>query len=160
MSVLNIDEPGPDGFYGLHTLDITGDYESSIGGKDIDLHGFDIEFLPDSRLRFWMINHRPAIDESGNFLDATKSGANSTIEVFEHTPGSYDLEFVKTLVGNAIFTPNSVAITGNGSIFFTNDHNTKTGRVSYLRRLNDIADSPSFEFSNISLEAGVLVSAR
>jgi len=132
VSVLNIDEPGSDGLYGLHALGITGGYESSMGGKDIDILGIDFETLSDSRLRFWLTNHRPPVDEEGLPLDATRVGANSTIEVFEHTRGSKNLEFVKTFVNEAIFTPNNIATTGQGSIFFANDHDTKTGRVSQV----------------------------
>jgi hypothetical protein len=31
--------------YGLRTLEITGDYKSSSGGKDIDVFGFEIKHL-------------------------------------------------------------------------------------------------------------------
>jgi len=39
VSVLNLDDPNQDGFYGLRTLDITGGYRSSAGDKVIDVHG-------------------------------------------------------------------------------------------------------------------------
>lgn len=133
VSVLKIDEPGEDGLYGLHKLEITGGYRGVDNYNSIDVHGFDIEHLPDSRLRFWMINHRPPIDESGNFLDATTLGANSTVEVFDLAPGSTQLEFVKTVVNPIIETPNNIAATGDGGFVFTNDHSTKTpGLVSKL----------------------------
>ena len=129
VSVLNIDHPGKDGMYGLHKLEITGKYRSSTGGKDIDLNGFDVEVLSKSRLRFWMVNNRPPIDEAGNFLDAKKVGANATIEVFEHKRGSKKLEFAKTIWNEALIAPNNIAATGNNSIFVTNDHNTRAGMV-------------------------------
>jgi hypothetical protein len=59
--------------------------------KDIDLSGFDVEVISNSRLRFWMVNNRPAVDKVGNFLKTTKVGANCTIEVFEHAHGSENL---------------------------------------------------------------------
>lgn len=98
--------------------------------NSIDVHGFDIEILPDSQMRFWMINHRPPIDESGNFLDATKLGGNSTVEVFDLKPGSTKLEYVKIIADPIIQTPNNIAATGDGGFVFTNDHSTKTGLVS------------------------------
>jgi hypothetical protein len=130
VSVLNIDHPGEDGRYGLHKLEITGNYHSSTGGKDIDLNGFDVEVLPNSRLRFWMVNNRPPVDEVGNFLDATKVGANSTIEVFEHKRGSKKLEYIKTIWSEAVPAPNNLAATGNGSVFVTNGHDEAAGFVS------------------------------
>jgi hypothetical protein len=62
-----------------------------MGGKDIDLSGFDIEVISNSRLRFWMVNNRPTVNKVGNFLEATKFGANCTIEVFEHAHSSENL---------------------------------------------------------------------
>ena len=118
--------------YHLHKLEITGKYRSATGGKDIDLNGFDVEVLKDSRLRFWMVNNRPAVDEAGNFLDASKVGANATIEVFEHEQGSGTLEFIKTIWSEAVPSPNNAAATGNGSVFVTNDHDDRAGFVSTL----------------------------
>jgi hypothetical protein len=135
LSVLNIDYPGSDGMYGLHKLDITGNYKSAVGAKDIDLNGFDVEVLPSGRLRFWMVNNRPAVDESGNFLDAPKVGANATIEVFEHKRGSKKLEFIKTIWSEAVPAPNNVAASGNGSVFVTNDHENRAGMASSSSRI-------------------------
>lgn len=63
----------------------------------LDLHGFDVKALDDSRLRFWMINHRPPVDEKNIVLDANKLGANSTIEVFEVTRGSREMIHISTI---------------------------------------------------------------
>lgn len=81
---------------------ITGDYQSATGGKDFDVLGIDIEVLPNDRLRFWMVNDRPPVDESGNLMDATKVGANSTIESFELSRGSSNLEYVKTVLSDSV----------------------------------------------------------
>jgi hypothetical protein len=135
LSVLNVDEPGEDGLYGLHQLEITGGYTGTDSLNSIDLHGFDIEVLSDSRLRFWMVNHRPPIDDFGNYLDATQLGANSTVEVFDHTIGSLNLHFVKTVYSPAVYTPNNIASTGDGGFVSTNDHSTKTGTVSSFSRI-------------------------
>lgn len=130
ISVLSLDDPGKDGFYGLHTLTIPTTYRGATGGQDIDLHGMDVEVLPDNRLRFWLINHRPPIDVEGRLMNATKFGANSTVEVFEMERGAKSLEFVKTIASNVIVTPNGIAATGDGGFVITNDHAAK-GKISF-----------------------------
>jgi len=122
VSALNIDKPGDDGLYGLHQLDITGNYKGSSGGKDIDILGLRIERVSSGGLRFWIINNRPAVDESGKQLDPKKVGANSTIEAFDLAKGSSKLRHVKTFHADAILTPNSIEATGDGGFLFTNDH--------------------------------------
>ena len=131
MSVLNIDSPGPDGFYGLHQLSISGNYIASSGGREIDILGINIEPLPNNRLRFWIVNNGISVDLAGVPRDATKVGANSTIEEFHLTRGDSELEFVKTVWSDAIQTPNSVLGVGDGGFLFTNDHGSyKIGAVS------------------------------
>jgi hypothetical protein len=49
-----------------------------------------------------MVNDRPPVDESGNLMDATKVGANSTIESFELSRGSSNLEYVKTVLSDSV----------------------------------------------------------
>lgn len=121
ISVLNIDEPDPDGLYGLHQLKV--DYPG-----DLDLHGFDVKLVGD-RQRFWLINHRPPVDPAtGEPLDARKVGANSTIEIFDLDAPSNTLVHVKTIASDAIISPNNLAIDKDGVGFLvTNDHKTKTG---------------------------------
>ncbi|KAJ5160513.1 calcium-dependent phosphotriesterase [Penicillium canariense] len=121
ISVLNIDEPGPDGLYGLHQLKI--DYAG-----DLDLHGFDVHQVGD-RQRFWLINHRPPVDPAtGEPLDPTKVGANSTIEIFDLDAPSNTLVHVKTIASEALVSPNNLAVDRDGLGFLVaNDHNTKVG---------------------------------
>jgi hypothetical protein len=121
ISVLNIDEPGPDGLYGLHQLKI--DY---LG--DLDLHGFDVSRVGD-RQRFWLINHRPPVDPAtGEPLDPRKVGANSTVEIFNLDAPSNTLVHVKTIASEAIISPNNIAVDNDGVGFLvTNDHEEKAG---------------------------------
>ncbi|CZR64077.1 related to serum paraoxonase/arylesterase [Phialocephala subalpina] len=147
VSVLDIDNPGLDGLYNLHTLTITGNYLSSTGGKGIDIHGLDIEHLSPTRLRFWMINHRPAVDEFGKVLDGNLVGANSTIEVFEHEIGSGELDWVRTIWSVVVQTPNNLVAAGDGGVLITNDHTSKTGN---LRRLEMILGGGSVAYCNLS----------
>lgn len=125
VSVLKIDEPGKDGLFGLHTLRTVG-YKGVTSAGSLDVHGFDVEALDDSRLRFWMINHRPPVDEKNIVLDANKLGANSTIEVFEVTRGSSEMVHFSTISSEVIATPNKVAAVGDGGVLMTNDHNQKS----------------------------------
>lgn len=130
VSVLNIDESGSDVLHGLQKLEISGDYKSATGGMDIDVHGIALEVLSPTRVRLWLNNHRTPVDHAGNALDATKVGANDTIEVFEYTHGSAVLEHVKTIVSDAVFASNNLHPTGHGGVLVTNDHNSKVGKVS------------------------------
>lgn len=126
VAVLNLDERGPDGLYGLHELQILGEYRGLNGGKEIDVHGFDVEILKDGRLRFFMINHRPPIDPiSGQGLDPKIHGANSTVEIFELKRGTTEWNYVKTIINKVIATPNKPAATGDGGFLITNDHSSK-----------------------------------
>ncbi|KAJ5370266.1 calcium-dependent phosphotriesterase [Penicillium cataractarum] len=121
ISVLNIDEPGVDGLYGLHQLKI--DYAG-----DLDLQGFDVKRIGD-RQRFWLINHRPPVDPAtGEPLDPRKVGANSTVEIFDLDTPSSTLVHVKTIASEAIISPNNLAVADDGIGFLvTNDHDAKAG---------------------------------
>lgn len=124
VSVLNIDEPGADGLFGLRQLKASG-YEGATGDGSLDLHGFDIEVVSGSSLRFWMINHRPPVDQDGGYLDAVTLGANSTVEVFEVLRGTDEMVHVKTVASAVVATPNKLAATGDGGFVVTNDHSHK-----------------------------------
>lgn len=110
---LNIDSPGLDGNYGASRLKITGDYLGPAGSKAIDPNGFDVEILPNSRLRFWMTNFRPPMDSvSGEYLDATKVGANATVESFELIRGENTLQWTGTFGANSgvVHSPNKAKL--------------------------------------------------
>ncbi|CZS92048.1 related to serum paraoxonase/arylesterase [Rhynchosporium agropyri] len=116
VSVLNIDHPSSDGLYGLQKLEIIGNYVSASGGKEMDVHGIAMEVISPTRLPFWLNNHRPSTDPHGTLLDGKKVGANSTIEVFEHTRGSTTMEHVRTISHEAVSTPNGLLATGDGGL--------------------------------------------
>lgn len=124
---LNIDSPGLDGNYGATKLQITGNYLGPAGLKDIDPNGFDVEILPNNRLRFWMTNLRPPVDAiSGELVDATNIGANATIESFELVRGEDTLKWTGTFGANdgVVHSPNKVAADLNGGFVVSNDHST------------------------------------
>ena len=142
VSVLNIDDPGTDGLFGLHQLKPTG-YIGAIGDGTLDLHGFDVEVVNSEKLRFWMINHRPPVDADKRYLDATKVGANSTVEVFEVTRGSDEMVHIKTIADKAIDTPNKLAATGNGGFVMTNDKSSKGRKLNPFYQLISTNDTRS-----------------
>ncbi|KAJ5817655.1 hypothetical protein N7447_007663 [Penicillium robsamsonii] len=92
IAVLNIDQPGPDGLYGLHKLNVGG-YSG-----DLDLHSFDVRIDP----------------TTGEFLNARTFGANSTIEIFDLEDNSETIEHVKTIASEAIISPNNFAVDNDG----------------------------------------------
>ena len=124
ISALKIDEPGDDGLFGLRQMRTIG-YEGAVGDGTLDTLGFDVEVMSDSRLRFWMVNYRPPVDQNRRYLDAVKLGANATVDVFELTRGSDLMVHVKTFADAAIARPNRVAATGDGGFVVTNDKSTK-----------------------------------
>ncbi|OQU99407.1 SMP-30/Gluconolaconase/LRE-like domain-containing protein [Cladophialophora immunda] len=98
--------PGVHGDGRLHVVGMTGTTSAD---------GFDIQL--------WLVNARPSVDpETGELLDNSVVGGNSTIEVFATTPGSNSMNHVKTYADAQIATPNNVAVTQDGGFFFTNDH--------------------------------------
>lgn len=135
FSVLHIDKPGEDSLYGLHKLNLTGPYQGANSENDqvLDLHGFSAREISDGRLQFVVINHRPPVDAiSGRVLpDATATGANSTIEIFELDRGSSELEFIKTINDKNIIAPNNIAVSNQGRLIFTNDHSSKGWSESF-----------------------------
>jgi arylesterase / paraoxonase len=101
------------------------------GDSSLDLHGLDIR--PDEHtdtLRILLVNHRPPINPvTGELLDATSIGANSTIEQFQTKAGSSTMRYVRTYAHKAIQTPNRVAWVNDHAFVFTNDHSGKVGLV-------------------------------
>ncbi|OBT90342.1 hypothetical protein VE02_03323 [Pseudogymnoascus sp. 03VT05] len=134
---LNIDSPGSDGNYRAHRLQITGNYLGPAGSKAIDPNGFDVEILPNNRLRFWMTNLRPPVDVvSGELVDATNIGANATVESFELVRGENELKWTGTFGANdgVLHSTNKVAADLNGGFVVSIDHSAPTG----LRRSLDL----------------------
>jgi hypothetical protein len=99
------------------------------------LHGIDIKANVGNPqiLRLLLVNHRPPMDsQTGSPLDATKTGANSTIEIFESVLGETTMKHMKTYFDPVIETPNDVAWVSDDSFVFTNDRSGKVGFVSVV----------------------------
>ncbi|KAG4420528.1 hypothetical protein IFR04_006348 [Cadophora malorum] len=99
------------------------------GDGTLNLHGFDIRADKHTDiLRILLINHRPPFDPvTGAPLDASKVGANSTIEQFQTKAGTDKMRHVRTFVNEHIQTPNRVAWMSEDTFVFTNSHSAKVG---------------------------------
>ncbi|EAU32478.1 predicted protein [Aspergillus terreus NIH2624] len=139
LAVLDIDQPGADGLYGVRAVPFRGQNGEP---HELDLHGFDVRAIDNGRrLRFWLINHRPPLDASGEPVqDATKTGANSTIEVYDldvsRRGRDGHLVHVKTIASDSIVSPNNLVVVDDdedrGAFLFTNDHSDKVGALRGL----------------------------
>jgi hypothetical protein len=134
LIALNIDSPGTDGLFGLHGIKPVG-YNGATGDGSLDLLGFDVQSVDAATLRFWFVNHRPAVDANKNYLDASKVGANSTIDVFDLKRGKDEMVHVKTVFDPEVKTPNNIAVMPDGSFVVTNDHSSK-GEIHFDKSLN------------------------
>ncbi|KAG4440936.1 hypothetical protein IFR05_003565 [Cadophora sp. M221] len=127
IAVLDTRGPGPlasrlkwlslENFSGIH------------GDETLNLHGFDIRGDKHTNiLRILLINHRPPFDPiTGTPLDASKVGANSTIEQFQTKAGTNTMRHVRTYVNDIIQTPNRVAWMSEDTFVFSNSHSVKVG---------------------------------
>lgn len=100
--------PGTNGDGRLHLLGLTG-----IDGKD--------------EVDVFIVNTKPSVDLStGEVLDQTKVGTNSTIEHFTIStgPGTTEMQYIKTFAHPQIATPNNIALIDRNSFYFINDHGT------------------------------------
>ena len=121
ISALRIDELDSGGDYPVSKLRLI-DYQGQL-----DLTGFDVERREDGKLRFWLANHRPAVDGTRRFLDARSEGQNSTVEVFELQKGELKMKHVKTVLHPAVHSPNKIAWTGEDAFVASNDRSHKAG---------------------------------
>ena len=130
LIALEIDAPGEDGFFPFRALQKTG-YVGADGGGDMDVAGFDAEMVDATTLRFYLVNLRPPVDAALQHTDAAKTGANSTIEVFEYKKGESSMKHLRTVAAPEIISPNKVAALDDGAFVFSNDHSEKVGLVCF-----------------------------
>lgn len=111
---------------------ITPENFSGINGDStLNLHGLDIRAEKDTdMLRILLVNHRPPVDPiTGEYLDASLIGANSTIEQFLTKAGTTTMRHIKSHSHPLIQTPNRVAWVTDSSFVISNDHSAKIGLV-------------------------------
>ncbi|KAF1850774.1 calcium-dependent phosphotriesterase [Cucurbitaria berberidis CBS 394.84] len=133
LIALDIDYPGADGLYNLRAIKPAG-YNGATGDESLDFVGFDAQILDGDTIRFYLINLRPPVGAFNNIIDATKLGANATIEVFETRRGEDQMRHLRTVWSPAVWSPNRVAAVGGGAFFVTNDH---SGKIGWRRELDD-----------------------
>jgi arylesterase / paraoxonase len=107
-------------------------FSGNNGDGTFNVHG--LSFFTNKKsdtLRILLVNHRPSIDPvTGEFLDSSQVGANSTIEHFLTQAGSSSIRHVRTHAHPLIQTPNAVAWVSDHSFVVSNDHSVKVGFVS------------------------------
>ncbi|KAK0543188.1 hypothetical protein OC846_006227 [Tilletia horrida] len=139
----------PTSFHGIlgdSTLNLHGIGVLEVSSKPAPQEGDDIvldtSYTPPT-LYLYLNNHRPPLDpNTGKIIpDATKTGANSTVEIFKTTLGSNKMEHVRTYAHEAIRTPNRVAPVSPDSFLFTNDHGRKVGHLRVLSYVSNDGDA-------------------
>ncbi|KAE8845779.1 hypothetical protein HRS9139_00346 [Pyrenophora teres f. teres] len=168
LLALDIDNPGADGLFNFRGIKPVGHYVGATGNRDLDLLGFDAEILDDGTARFYFVNQRPPVGPSQIIIDASESGANSTIEIFEMMKGANEMQHIRTILSPEIWTPNRVAAVGDksGAFLVTNDHSVKVGwrlaqpnppssslkpslSIPFLQKaLNNLLLTPGLKFPN------------
>jgi len=129
LIALDIDAPGADGLFNLRAIKPV-DYVGATGDASLDLLGFDAEIVDTATVHFYLVNQRPPVDYQFNPIDATKTGANATIEVFEYKRGEAEMKHLRTVFSPHVFSPNNVAAVGGGAFVVTNDRSGRVGFVS------------------------------
>jgi hypothetical protein len=127
LVAIHIDDPDPahDGHFRMHSIETEG-YQGATGDKLLDLVGFDVDSSVPGELHFWLINQRPAVDAAKKtLLDASKVGANVTVDVFRHWKGSTRMSHLKTIVHPLVYSANNLALLGDGTFLVSNDHSGK-----------------------------------
>lgn len=135
VAVIDVDELEAGGEVRPRVLTTPG-FPGINGDGRIDLIGMTGTDDADGSVRLWLINMKPSVDaETGAFLDHSKVGGNTTIELFRTGRKAEKLEHIRTFANPQIVTPNRVAAIGGetNAFYFTNDHGTvKTGLVSLM----------------------------
>ncbi|KAJ4354315.1 uncharacterized protein N0V89_006050 [Didymosphaeria variabile] len=130
---LSIDSELPDGSFPIRAINLDN-YVSPTGDSSVDILGFDAEVIDKSTVHFYLTNQRPPVDSQGKHIDATETGANATMDVFEHKRGTSSMRHLRTVWDpETLYTLNNVAAVGGGAFVATNDHSKSLG----LRRTLD-----------------------
>lgn len=128
LIALDIDYPGTDGLFNLRAIKPVG-YSGAIGDGALDFVGFDAQILDGDTIQFYFVNMRPPVGAFNNIIDATNIGPNGTIEIFEMRRGEEQMRHVRTISSPAVWSPNRVAVLGNGEFLVVNDHSVNVGLV-------------------------------
>ncbi|KAF2789233.1 calcium-dependent phosphotriesterase [Melanomma pulvis-pyrius CBS 109.77] len=128
LMALDIDSPGADGLFGMRSIQPAGYFGATgAGDETLDLVGFDVEVIDASTIQFYLINQRPPVDVERKYIDPTKFGANVTVDVFDFKRGQRKMQHLRTVLSTEVWSPNRVAVIGDGAFVVSNDHSTKVG---------------------------------
>ncbi|KAK6213937.1 hypothetical protein QIS74_09939 [Colletotrichum tabaci] len=133
---MDIDSPKGDGFE-YRTLSTPG-FSGTAGDGLLQLVGLTgIDSPAGNKIELLLVNNRPTVDPAtGNLLDQTVVGANSTIEVFETGSQAVGMKHVRTFAGANVSTPNNIAALSSDAFYFTNDRGVnKVGLKSIVGTL-------------------------
>lgn len=136
--VLDVDELRADAPVEPRILAMPG-FPGTAGDGRINVAGFTGTDDADGTIRLWIPDLKPSVDPvTGEILDQTKVGGNTTVELFRTGSRAAELTHVKTFAHAQISSPNRVAAVGGDSnaFYYTNDHGTvKLGLVSCNTRI-------------------------
>ncbi|KAJ7070140.1 hypothetical protein C8F01DRAFT_1115438 [Mycena amicta] len=142
-AVNQLNASGPDA-----TVDYLATYDPATGKVTklklpMALHTHGMDIVPSEAtaqkgvVYVYAVNHRKP--------PAGQKGADSTIEVFTMTVGDTALTHLRTIRDQIVLTPNDVVGSADGrSVFFTNDHASKTGLTRHLSLLGFESGSVGF----------------
>ena len=139
LIALDVDSPGDDGLFGMRSIKTEG-YVGPAGDHALDFNGFDAEVLASGVTRFYFTNLRPPVDEEGKIIDARKTGANATIEIFDLKQGASKIQHTQTISSHEVWSPNRVAVVSGGAFVVTNDLSRKSKYMECLKLHFQIAD--------------------
>ncbi|TFK25229.1 calcium-dependent phosphotriesterase [Coprinopsis marcescibilis] len=118
-------------------------FEGFPSARGFSSHGMDVVTSSDDPNQLWLylINHRAPLEG-----DATKIGADSSIEIFKGTLGGSTLDYIQTVEDpETIITPNDLIGSPDGKSFYvTNDHGSKTGWKRELETFGYAATSVTY----------------
>lgn len=120
--VMDLERPVGGG-YEFRELPIQDSLRSGFDEQPLSLVGLTGRDNPDGTIELLMVNNKPSINmATGELLDNTQIGANTTIEHFLTAPDIGVLIHHATYAHDRIATPNNIAWDGAESFYLTNDH--------------------------------------
>lgn len=137
-----IDSPKKDGSFKMHRIQPTG-YGNTPGDGQLDLSGFDVERLFDMNIiRFWLLNQRPFYDTNGK-PDASKNGANITIDVYEYKRGEKRMTHIANSWSPMLHSANKILFMGANNFAVSND---RSGQIGLRKKLDSVLGGGSLVY--------------
>lgn len=130
---MDLDSPVGDG-YEFRELAIQDGLRIRFDEQPLSLLGLTGRDNSDGTIDLLSVNNKPSANvPTGELLDNTHTGANTTIEHFVIKRGATVLDHKATYAHNRIATPNNIAWDEDESFYLTNDHGLN--KVGWVRLL-------------------------